>query len=39
MGLGVEAPEAYTKLAAERLANGGYAQPLDFLPGSKHEPE
>jgi uncharacterized peroxidase-related enzyme len=30
-GLGVEAPEPYTKLAAERLAKGGYAQLLDFL--------
>jgi uncharacterized peroxidase-related enzyme len=34
-GLGVEAPEAYTKLAAQRLAKGGYAQLLDFLRGSK----
>jgi len=34
-GLGVEAPEAYTKLAAQRLAEGGYAQLLDFLPVSK----
>ncbi len=34
-GLGVEAPEAYTKLAAERLATGGYAQLLEFLPVSK----
>lgn len=31
-GLGVEAPEAYTKLAAERLAEKGYAQLVDFLP-------
>jgi uncharacterized peroxidase-related enzyme len=30
-GLGVEAPEAYAKLAGRRLANGGYAQLLDFL--------
>ena len=30
-GLGVEAPEAYTKLAAQRLAKGGYAQLLDLL--------
>src|SRR6266699_2732054 len=30
-GLGVEAPEAYTKMAAERLADGGYAQLLDLL--------
>jgi uncharacterized peroxidase-related enzyme len=34
-GLGIEASEAYTKLAAERLATGGYAQLLDFLPVSK----
>jgi uncharacterized peroxidase-related enzyme len=31
-GLGVEAPESYTKLAAERLAEKGYTQLLDFLP-------
>jgi uncharacterized peroxidase-related enzyme len=31
-GLGVDATEAYTKLAAERLAEKGYAQLLDFLP-------
>ncbi len=30
-GLGVEAPEAYTKLAAERLAKGGYKQLADIL--------
>jgi hypothetical protein len=34
-GLGVEATEAYTKLAAERLAKGGYARLLDFLRESK----
>jgi hypothetical protein len=34
-GLGVDAAEAYTKLAAERLATGGYAQLADFLPASK----
>jgi uncharacterized peroxidase-related enzyme len=31
-GLGVEASESYMKLAAERLAEKGYAQLLDFLP-------
>jgi uncharacterized protein YciW len=30
-GLGVEAPESYTKLAAQRLADRGYAQLLEFL--------
>jgi uncharacterized peroxidase-related enzyme len=30
-GLGIEASKAYTKLAAQRLADGGYAQLLDFL--------
>jgi len=34
-GLSVEAPEAYTKLAAERLGAGGYAQLLNFLPATK----
>ena len=34
-GLGVEASESYTKLAAQRLANGGYAQLLNFLPATK----
>jgi len=34
-GLGVEAPEAYTKLAAQRLATRGYAQLLGFLPAPK----
>ncbi len=31
-GLGIEAPDAYTKLAADRLAKGGYAPLLGFLP-------
>jgi uncharacterized peroxidase-related enzyme len=30
-GLGVEAPETYTKLAAKRLAQGGYARLLELL--------
>ena len=30
-GLGVEAPEAYTKLAAQRLAKKGYAALVDLL--------
>lgn len=30
-GLGVKAPEAYTKVAAQRLAAGGYAQLLDLV--------
>ena len=30
-GLGIEAPESYMKLAAERLAQGGYAQLLNLL--------
>jgi uncharacterized peroxidase-related enzyme len=34
-GLGIEAPDAYMKLAAERLAKGGYAQLLGFLPAKK----
>jgi hypothetical protein len=34
-GLGVEAPEAYTKLAAQRLAHNGYAQLLNLLPAAK----
>lgn len=34
-GLGVEASDAYTKLAAKRLAKGGYAQLLDLLPAGK----
>jgi uncharacterized peroxidase-related enzyme len=34
-GLGFEALESYTKMAAQRLASGGYVQLLDFLPESK----
>jgi uncharacterized peroxidase-related enzyme len=34
-GLGVEASESYTKLAAQRLADSGYAQLLNFLPATK----
>jgi uncharacterized peroxidase-related enzyme len=34
-GLGVEASDAYIKLAAQRLAKGGYVQLLDLLPKSK----
>jgi uncharacterized peroxidase-related enzyme len=34
-GLGVEAPELYTKMAALRLAQSGYAQLLESLPESK----
>jgi len=34
-GLGVEAPESYTRLAAQRLAENGYAQLLGFLPAKK----
>jgi uncharacterized peroxidase-related enzyme len=34
-GLGVKAPETYMKMAAQRLADGGYAQLLDFLPPPK----
>jgi len=30
-GLGVEAPEAYTRMAAQRLADRGYVQLLEFL--------
>ena len=33
-GLGAEAPEDYTKLAAQRLARGGYAQLLNLLPSA-----
>ncbi len=33
-GLGVEAPEPYIKMAAQRLADSGYAQLLDFLATS-----
>ena len=31
-GLGVKAPEGYVKLAAQRLADDGYTQLLNFLP-------
>src|SRR5919204_6392631 len=31
-GLGVEASVSYTKMAAQRLADGGYVQLLDLLP-------
>jgi uncharacterized peroxidase-related enzyme len=34
-GLGIEAPEAYTKLAAQRLAQSGYKQLLGFLSAPK----
>ncbi len=34
-GLGVEASESYSKLAAQRLADSGYAQLLNFLPATK----
>jgi hypothetical protein len=30
-GLGVEALESYTKIAAQRLAEAGYAQLLDLV--------
>jgi uncharacterized peroxidase-related enzyme len=33
-GLGIEAPVSYTKLAAQRLAQGGYAQLLNLLPSA-----
>jgi len=33
-GLGVEAPEEYTNLAAQRLAQGGYVQLLNLLPST-----
>jgi uncharacterized peroxidase-related enzyme len=36
-GLGLDAPESYIKLAAQRLAAGGYARLLEFLPSSKAE--
>jgi uncharacterized protein YciW len=35
-GLAVDAPESYTKIAAQRLADGGYAQLLDLV--SKRSP-
>jgi uncharacterized peroxidase-related enzyme len=38
-GLGVEASESYTKMAAQRLADGGYAGLLKFLPASKQHLE
>jgi uncharacterized peroxidase-related enzyme len=31
-GLGLDAPESYTKMAAQRLAEGGYRQLLEFVP-------
>jgi hypothetical protein len=31
-GLGVEAPEGYVKMAAQRLADDGYTQLFDLLP-------
>jgi uncharacterized protein YciW len=34
-GLGVEASESYTKLAAQRLGSGGYAQLLNLIPAAK----
>jgi uncharacterized peroxidase-related enzyme len=34
-GLGVEASDSYTRLAAQRLAERGYAQLLEFLPTPK----
>lgn len=34
-GLGVEEAESYTKLAAQRLAQNGYAQLLNFLPATR----
>jgi len=37
-GLGVEASETYMKLAAQRLAEGGYTQLLNFLPAAKSKP-
>jgi uncharacterized peroxidase-related enzyme len=33
-GLGVEASQAYMKMAAQRLADGGYAPLVKFLPAS-----
>ena len=35
-GLGVEASEAYTKMAAQRLAQGGYADLLELLSPPKN---
>jgi uncharacterized peroxidase-related enzyme len=34
-GLGVEAPDDYTKLVAQRLAQSGYAQLLNLLPSAE----
>ncbi len=34
-GLGIKASEAYTKIAAQRLAEQGYAQLADLLPPPK----
>ena len=34
-GLGIEASEAYMKMAAQRLAQSGYARLQDLLPESK----
>jgi uncharacterized peroxidase-related enzyme len=33
-GLGIEAPEAYTRIAAQRLVDKGYAHLADLLPSS-----
>ncbi len=38
-GLGVEASEEYTKMAGQRLADGGYAQLLKLLPAPKSDLE
>jgi hypothetical protein len=38
-GLGVDAPSSYTKLAAQRLASGGYAQLLEFFLDQLRNPE
>jgi uncharacterized peroxidase-related enzyme len=37
-GLGIEAPESYIRLAAQRLAQSGYAQLLNLLPASNQKP-
>lgn len=34
-GLGIQASDEYTRMAAERLADRGYAQLLELLPASK----
>jgi hypothetical protein len=31
-GLGVEVPDAHTRMAAQWFAKKGYAQSLEFLP-------